>query len=323
MIVIGVFNAWDSEAPAAAPAEPTPAPADSSSDTPPPATTQLAEATAAAGVSLLEASLEGISIFFAIFFITSIAAANDYIKEKQFISLEAQAKDYDVSCIRGQNGTTAPVNAWELVVGDIITFEAGDRIPADCLLLSSVDLKVDEAYHNDDQKTILSKRESDKESFDMGHEANYDSFLLAESLVVEGSGKAVILVVCDPYCTRHRRELRQDADDAQVSPLQERLSNIGDRIGQYGVYCAVLVFLTFIVRSLITLMATDIDLMSKETLTGLLGFVTTCITIVMVAVPEGLPLAVSLSVAYSLDKMKKQKLLIKNADSQERMGGVE
>lgn len=70
-------------------------------------------------------------------------------------------------------------------------------------------------------------------------------------------------------------------------------------------------------------MATDIDLMSKETLQGLLGFVTTCITIVMVAVPEGLPLAVSLSVAYSLDKMKKQKLLIKNADSQERMGGVE
>ena len=286
MIVIGVFNAWDDPK-----------------------------------IGLLEASLEGISIFFAIFFITSIAAGNDYIKEKQFISLEDQAKDYDVSCIRGQNGTTAPINAWELVVGDIITFEAGDRIPADCLLLSSVDLKVDEAYHNDDEKTILPKRESNEESF--LNESNFDSFLLAESLVVEGSGKAVVLVVCDPYCTRHRRTIRQDADDAEVSPLQQRLSNIGDRIGQFGIYTAVLVFLTFLVRSLITLMATNIDLMSKETIEGLLGFVTTCITLVMVAVPEGLPLAVSLSVAYSLDKMKKQKLLIKNADSQERMGGVD
>lgn len=194
MVVIGVFNAWDDP-----------------------------------NIGLIEASLEGISIFFAIFFITSIAAANDYMKEKQFISLEDQAKDYDVSCIRGQNGTTAPVNAWELVVGDIITFEAGDRIPADCLVLSSVDLKVDEAYHNDDQKTILKKRESNQETFD--DEANHDSFLLAESLVVEGSGKAVVLVVCDPYCTRHRRVIKQDADDAEVSPLQVRLSNIGDRIG--------------------------------------------------------------------------------------------
>ena len=63
--------------------------------------------------------------------------------------------------------------------------------------------------------------------------------------------------------------------------------------------------------------------MSKDTLKDLLNYATICITIIMVAVPEGLPLAVSISVAYSLDEMKKQNLLIKNADSQERMGGVE
>jgi magnesium-transporting ATPase (P-type) len=164
-----------------------------------------------------------VSIWAAILFITSVSAANDYLKEKQFISLEDKAKDYDVSCIRGQNGTTSPVNAWDLVVGDIITFEAGDRIPADCILLDSIDLKIDEAYHNDDVKTILDKHHTTADTIDK----NYDSFLLAESLVVEGSGKACVLVVCKPYCTRHRRVIKQNDDDAKVSPLQERLSNIG------------------------------------------------------------------------------------------------
>ena len=164
---------------------------------------------------IFQECVEGLSIFAAILLITAISAANDYVKEKQFIDLLDVAKDYEVSCIRGQDGTTAPVNAWELVVGDIITFEAGDRIPADCLLLESIDLKVDEAYHNDDVKTIVDKHEVDAENM----VENYDAFLMAESLVVEGSGKAIILVISDPYCSRHRRVIRQDDDDAEVSPL--------------------------------------------------------------------------------------------------------
>jgi len=164
---------------------------------------------------IFDECVEGLSIFVAILLITSISAANDYVKEKQFIDLLEVSKNFDVSCIRGQDGTTAPVDAWELVVGDIITFEAGDRIPADCLLLESIDLKVDEAYHNDDVRKIEAKHETNSENV----ADNFDSFLMAESLVVEGSGKALILVVSPPYCSRHRRVLRQDDDDAEVSPL--------------------------------------------------------------------------------------------------------
>lgn len=153
---------------------------------------------------IFQECVEGLSIFCAILLITAITAANEYVKEKQFIDLLDVAKDYEVSCIRGQDGTTAPVNAWELVVGDIITFEAGDRIPADCLLLESIDLKVDEAYHNDDVKTIIAKHEVDADN----KVDNCDAFLMAESLVVEGSGKAIILVISEPYCSRHRRVLR-------------------------------------------------------------------------------------------------------------------
>jgi len=82
-----------------------------------------------------------------------------------------------------------------------------------------------------------------------------------------------------------------------------------------GVYCAILLFLIFMVRGFIGLLASSQAVMSKDTLKDILNYITICITIIMVAVPEGLPLAVSISVAYSLDKMKKQNLLIKNADS--------
>jgi Ca2+-transporting ATPase len=256
----------------------------------------------------------------AILLITSISAANDYIKEKQFIDLLEVAKDYDVSCIRGQHGTTAPINAWELVVGDLITFEAGDRIPADCLLLDSIDLRVDEAYHHDDVETIVDKHQSDAENL----LENHDSFLMAESLVVEGSGKALILVVYEPFCSRHRRVLKQDDDNAEVSPLKERLANIGSQIGKLGIYAALILFAILVVRNIINLLAQkENKFMSAETLKKVLNILTTCITLVMVAVPEGLPLSVSISVAFSLSKMKKANLLIKNADSQEIMGGVE
>jgi Ca2+-transporting ATPase len=250
---------------------------------------------------LFEESIEGLSILAAILLITTISAANDYIKEKQFIDLMEVAKDYDVSCIRGQHGTTAPINAWELVVGDLITFEAGDRIPADCLLLESIDLRVDEAYHHDDVKTIVDKHESNAENL----LENHDSFLMAESLVVEGSGRALILVVYEPFCSRHRRVLRQDEDDAEVSPLKERLANIGSQIGKLGIYAAIILFAILIVRTVINLMAQEnTKLMSADTLKNLLTILTTCITLVMVAVPEGLPLSVSISVAFSLSKMK-------------------
>lgn len=79
-----------------------------------------------------------------------------------------------------------------------------------------------------------------------------------------------------------------------------------------------------IVRGIIDLMAIpEAKLMSSDTLKSIIQILTVCITLVMVAVPEGLPLSVSISVAFSLSKMRKQNLLIKNADSQETMGGVE
>ena len=92
----------------------------------------------------------------------------------------------------------------------------------------------------------------------------------------------------------------------------------------YGIYCAVLIVAILIVhQALVILFDGTQDLYSNETLLNLIGFFTLLVTIIAVAVPEGLPLAVSISLAYSVDKMQKDNILAKSLEAPETMGGVE
>ena len=81
--------------------------------------------------------MEGVSIWMAILIIVTISAANDWMKDKQFVQLQSDIKDENVTVIRGKFGTTHEVNVYKLVVGDIILLETGARVPADCLLIES------------------------------------------------------------------------------------------------------------------------------------------------------------------------------------------
>ncbi len=89
--------------------------------------------------------MEGFSIVLAVALIIGITTANNNKKEKNFIKLHEEVKDIEISCIRGQHGTSGPVNYNDIVVGDIILVEQGMRVPVDCLLIESVDLLIDES----------------------------------------------------------------------------------------------------------------------------------------------------------------------------------
>ena len=94
------------------------------------------------------------------------------------------------------------------------------------------------------------------------------------------------------------------------------------QIGKYAYFAGVIIFLTQIIFLSCQIAFTDKELLSGETLMRLLDFFTTALTIVIVAVPEGLPLAVSISLAYSIDTMKNDNLLVKNMEACETMGTV-
>lgn len=101
--------------------------------------------------------IEGAAIYFAIFIIVTVVAANDWMKDKQFVNLQSSVKDEKIAVIRGKYGATQSINIYDLVVGDIILLEAGARVPADCLLLEGQDLSIDESYYNENETRAVKK----------------------------------------------------------------------------------------------------------------------------------------------------------------------
>lgn len=94
-------------------------------------------------------------------------------------------KNEDVTVIRGKYNATHRVSVWKLVVGDVILLETGHRVPADCIVINSVDLKVDESPEDDDVQ------QASKGS----NESGMDPFLKADSLIVRGTCKALVASV--------------------------------------------------------------------------------------------------------------------------------
>ena len=121
-----------------------------------------------------------------------------------------------MNVIRGQYGLSQPCKVTNLVVGDIILIEAGMRVPADCLLIDGMDVTVDERIYNEDRESIVAKTISKGEEH---HRSNPDPFLLSRSLVLTGTGRAVVCAVGKN--TRHsltfpKEELREDEE---LTPL--------------------------------------------------------------------------------------------------------
>jgi magnesium-transporting ATPase (P-type) len=140
--------------------------------------------------------IEGVSIFFAIGLITVFATTCNYLKEKQFLKIFDQLKSEEINAIRGQYGLSQAVKVFDVVVGDVIMIEAGMRVPADCILISGSDVTVDEAPYLEDRECIVHKAPSIMLSESSNnHKENPDPFLLSKSLVMTGSGKAVVCCV--------------------------------------------------------------------------------------------------------------------------------
>lgn len=144
---------------------------------------------------------------------------------------------------------------------------------------------------------------------------NPDPFLLSQSILVTGSGKAL---VCCVGANSRRGILDEKLDTTSKTPLQIKLDNLGARFTKWGIIAAIAIFIASGVRLVILCLANDLS-------TGLiLNYICTdvaiAITIIIVAVPEGLPLTIALSLAYSTTRMIKDGVLIKNLNSPEIMG---
>lgn len=232
-----------------------------------------------------------------------IGSWNNYAKEKQFQKLMEAREEREIIVIR--DGRDVALSVHSLLVGDIIKINAGDQIPADCILLSGSKLLLDESSQTGEI------REVEKEPFEAENPAEVNPFLISGTMVKDGRGLAV--VVCVGEHTRMGQIQQMMGDSDEMTPLQQKLDRIANGIGVMGLIMASATTIGMTIW-LIYDSVTDGRGFGKERIHRIVDILIYAITIIVMAVPEGLPLAVTLSLAYSVSKMKEEHNLVRQLD---------
>lgn len=146
-------------------------------------------------------------------------------------------------------------------------------------------------------------------------------FLLADSMVVLGKGNAVVCAVGLNTRTGEVEE-KLFEDDEEGTPLQQKLERVANLIGKIGTYVAGLTFIALTINAFLSRILSNQKVFSLEITNQIINAAILSITIIVVAVPEGLPLAVTLSLAYSVGQMKKENNLVRRLEAAETMGGA-
>lgn len=247
--------------------------------------------------------VEGCAILSACLIVSFVTAANDYQKESQFRELST-VNDECVDVVVIRNGTHWQIPIIEIVVGDIVCIESGNEIPCDGILLSCDQLEIDESALTG-------------EPIDVDKSIDDDPFVLSGCTVQSGSGQFLAIAVGKESqwgIIKSHLETEQ-----QQTPLQQKLDDMAAMIGYVGMGAA---FATFITMMFIKIVIQPEYLNEHSILSYTLESFIIGVTIVVVAVPEGLPLAVTISLAFSTKKMLADQCLIRHLAACETMGNA-
>lgn len=260
-----------------------------------------------------EAFLEPMGILFAVLLATGLAFYFEQKADREFTILNKVNDDEPVRVIR--NGHTMEVPKQSVVVGDIVVVESGDEVPADGELLESVSLSVDESMLTGEPIASKSARPEA-----MDREATFPTnHLLRGTRVVEGHGVCRVFAVGD--ATENGKVFHAaQIDDSVRTPLNEQLDRLGSMISKLGYGIALLVSVG---RMSVYLWGGGMEPFEwSEFITYLLQTIMIAVTVVVVSVPEGLPMAVTLSLAYSMQKMLQTNNLVRKMHACETMGAT-
>ncbi len=146
-------------------------------------------------------------------------------------------------------------------------------------------------------------------------------FMLTQSLVVSGSGKAMVLAV-GANSRRGHHVVKAFSENEIQTPLQEKLDNVGSHFAKKGLLTSFFIFLAALIFLGVQIYLKNVLWNSTDTLLAVVRAFILMITMVIVSVPEGLPLSVAISLAYSVQRMRTDAILVKNMHAPEIMGGV-
>lgn len=148
------------------------------------------------------------------------------------------------------------------------------------------------------------------------HTLNPDCFVYTDCKVMSGAGKAVVCAVGASTVIAQKRGLQDIKIDEQKTNLEEKLEKVANQIGKYAIAATVISVITHLIfMCLMVMFSEGKDLFSNDTLLEVLNICIIAVVLLIVAIPEGLPLAVSIAMALSIERMKKDEILIKNLES--------
>ena len=272
---------------------------------------------AAAVVSFILACIEQefvetIGIFLAIIFATTVGFYFERDAAKKFDVLTALGEEQPVKVMRGGKVTEIPRR--EVVVGDVVILSVGDEVPADGLLTEATDLQIDESTLTGEP--IISKYTEPKNDG-----ATYPSNMaLRSTLVMNGSGRMVVTAVGD--ATEIGKVARKSTEITAVkTPLNLQLDRLAGLISKAGTTIACIAFIGFLTHDVLTssIWHTDQYVRMAEIV---LNYFMMAVTLIVMAVPEGLPMAVTLALALNMRRMLKTNNLVRKLHACETMGAV-
>jgi Ca2+-transporting ATPase len=190
------------------------------------------------------AYIESLTIYTGLLFAALISALCDWIKERQYLKLKDEINNQMVSVYRGAYGTCASIKIRDLVVGDIVDIQQGDRVPADCILIEEMNVTVDQSMYFPKETCV--HKEPSKYLGEQGdnHQDHPDPFLFSDSKIMTGQGKAVVCCVGESTLLARNRKPKDLVIDEQFTFLEEKLEKTAKQITKYAVLATVLSVLT-------------------------------------------------------------------------------
>lgn len=271
----------------------------------------------AAAISLGLAAIENdfvetIGIFLAIFFATTVGFYFERDAAKRFDELTALGDDQPVKVWR--NGRVVEIAQRNVVVGDVIVIGVGDEIPADGRLLEATELQIDESALTGEP--IISKNVKE-----MNDGATYPSnVVLRSTMVMNGNGRFRVTAVGD--ATEIGKVATKSMEITQIkTPLNMQLDKLAKMISKIGSAVSILAFVGFLGHDIMTnpLWSTNDWIRMAEVV---LKYFMMAVTLIVMAVPEGLPMAVTLALALNMRRMLKSNNLVRKLHACETMGAV-
>ena len=301
--------------------------------------------------------VDGVSIVLAILVVVLVGSITNYQKELKFHELnEIQSEGTKFTVIR--NETPEQLTSDDLLVGDLISVTYGDVVSADLILVEGNGIKMDESALTGESDAM--KKEPYQKCLELKKKGEKvpSPIILSGTHCIEGNGKAIVLAVGDHSQKGIIKRTVFNAQEKSQTPLEIKLDRIAELIGYFGLTAGIVtlvaLFIRFGIRLSIELKEYDQDSKIESIMTAFLqndphqisdievkshtnnklinptseisgqiiDIIILCVSIIVVAIPEGLPLAVTLSLAFSIKKMMDRNNLVRKMHACETMGGA-